>query len=284
MVARHIEITTTQCLRPIGKKWQATALAGLLSVALMLIANSEACGSPYQLLESPAAILVRDGGQEIKVDYGTEADQIPTETLLVHYRYGVKRWMELSGGLVYARFLDQDIERLAELQATAKFQLPLTWFGATYVAYTRWRESLDDPIVVDIDRRSDDVKGAVSRHADGGRDASVGILARKRVRPFSYTLGLEYLYAGNRNFGDFEEDQVNVYTVYFTPERHFFRNSLMLALENRYTVWQNRGDFYDAIPQARWEFIKNWVVETGVSVPVIGGRTYRYILGITFQY
>jgi len=262
---------------------RAPVLAALFWLPVLLLASGEASGLPFQMLEYPSAILVRPGGQEIKADYSVEADRIPTELLLLHYRYGLTPRLEVSGGATWAHFIQEHIERLAEVQATAKLRLAAAPFQYQLTGYARYREALGDPVIRSIKEGFENVQGMVSRHADGGKDASVGILGRRTGRQHAYTVGLEYMNASTRNYGDFKADQTDVYTLYFSPEEHFHHDLLMVALENRYSYWMNRGDFYDVVPQVRWEFVENWVVETGVSIPVIGGQLYRYTIGITYQ-
>jgi hypothetical protein len=258
------------------------AVAALVSVTLW--AQQAAVAPPYQLLESPSALLIRKGGQEIKGDLAIEQDVIPTQALSVQYRFGLASWMELSGRAVYARFIGQGDQRISELEAVAEFNFSANLLAHRAVGYVRLRDALGDPIIAKYHGSLNKVTSVVSRHADGGRDAALGILGRRALAAWAYTAGLEYMRAGNRTYGDFTSDQTAVYTVYFSPEKHFMRDTVMVALENRYTYWSDRGDFYDALPEVRWEFRKDWVLESGVSIPVIGGRQYRYILGLTVQY
>ncbi len=266
-----------------GKGVRGAVAATLIALSVLAGARPSAA-LPYQLLEAPSAVLIRRGGQEMKADYGHEVDQIPTESLLLHYRYGLTPRLEVSGGAVLARFTDQDEQRLAELQATIKYHLAKKLFQHDLVTYGRYRAALGDPVIVQTHGGPGNVDSVVSRHADGGRDTSIGLLGRRQFSTSAYTLGIEYTNAGNRHYGGFTDSQTSVYTLYFSPERHFRGNTVMIALENRYTYWTGRGDFYDALPQVRWEFIKDWVLESGVSIPVIGGRTYRYLVGLTVQY
>ena len=255
----------------------------MVLAGLFLCAGVPAGASPYQLIEAPSARLIEDGGQELKFDYDLDTGPIPANSYIFGYRYGLFRWMEVSGQAVYSQFPDQKIERLSEVAVAAKFGLPLPYKTRFYLLLA-YRRALGDPILVNYTGGFSEVTSVVSPRADAGKDTSLGILVRFPDGKYPWSMGGVYTRAGGRNYADFNDGQRNVYTLYLSPEGHFFSDTLMIAVENRYTNWVNRGDFLNTIPQVRWEFSKDWIVEAGVSIPIIGGNAYRYLLGITFEF
>lgn len=249
----------------------------------------ETFASPYQLIHSDSAILIRNGGSEIKLDLLVEGDPIPAQLMLLQFRRGLLSWLELSSNISYARFPDENISRISEYNVTAKIHFrTLRALGFRYFFLLKYRRALGDPIITEYEGDLENVDRVVSPHADGGKDISLALLGRNDFRLFKrryvYSIGLEYTRAEVRDYIDFTEDQTDVVSLLFSTQTWFLKNSLMLAIENKYTYWVERGDFLDSIPQVRWEFTPGWVFEVGVSFPVIGGNTRRYLMGFTFEF
>ena len=259
----------------------------LLSMLMFLLLSQTSFAMPYQFIHSESAILIRKGETETRVQITDETGSIPTRTTYLQQRWGILNWLETAFSLTYANFIDQNESRISEYQFKVKLILPQSWFRRTYLS-VKYREAQGDPILSEY---SGDVKGVdrtVSPHADQGRDLTILFMRRNRrklfKRRFDYTMGAEYTHASVRNYGDFEPDQQHILSLYLSPEIFFLRDLLMIAVENKYTTWINRGDLLDTIPQVRWEFIPDWVAEVGVSYPVIGGNDHRYMMGLTYQY
>ncbi len=260
----------------------------LMAPVLVFCFSQVVSGAPYQLLESESAILIRKNAFEYKIDAAHDYGPIPTNTLKTQLRYGILKWWEVSPNVTYAQFPEQDEQRLAEYEIKTKFHVLMRrFYDLNLYLYLKYREALGDPVIVDFEGRFENVTQFVSPHADHGKDTTVGFLGRHSFRisrtRYLYMFGIAFTRAEGRDYNDFTEDQNSKTSILFAPEAHFLRNQLMFALENKYTYWKNRGDYYDAVPQVRWEFMPDWVLEAGISIPVLGGEVYRAIIGLTIE-
>lgn len=220
---------------------------------------------------------------EIKMDFHLENGPIPVQFLRMHLRHGLFKRMEISMAIAYADFTEQGEQRFSEIFLRTKFKV-FRLAKQQFYTYLKFRAAPGEPIVAEF-TEIDGVNRVVSPYADKGEDFSVGFLGRneKSFRRYAYTFGLEYTLAQNRDFEDFVEDQ-KIYSAFFSLQTLFFRQSLMLAIENKYSMWVGRGDYLETLPQVRWEFVPDWVLEAGVLVQVVGSGANRIIVGVTYEF
>lgn len=258
-----------------------------LVLLLSLLFSQNVLGEPYQFIYSESAILIKKGDMETKLLLSNESGSIPTQARLLQQRWGISSWLEAAINLTHADFIDQNETRISEYEFKVKLKIPKSILRRTFLL-VKYREAQGDPVIVDYTGELDRVEQMVSPHADQGKDLSMMFMRRNSFRLFKrridYTMGIEYTQASEREFGDFGVNQQEIVSLYFSPEIFFLKNMLMLAIENKYTYWNNRGDYWDTIPQLRWEFVPDWVLEFGYSYPVIGGNIQRSLMGFTFQY
>lgn len=249
-----------------------------------------AVASPYQLIESESATIIKKNHLEYKLNGVYETGHIPVGLMRFGLRYGVLTRLEAFVLAEGGHFMDQDETRFTSASATLKYHfLGTQFFNLNMFAYGKYRHSFSDVIVVpyDEDDTNADITHVISPFADEGRDVSAGLLGRNSLkimgRNYIYMIGLEYTRAMNRDYGDFDEDNQNIGSLMFVPEYHFGKGHLMFAFENKVSYWSGRGYMYSAMPQIRWEFSSFWVFETGVVVPIAGaGNNYRVIAGFTY--
>ena len=255
----------------------------LLGLGTLLIPVEDVRAIPYQLLENEAAILIGRNETEIRYNFHRDYGLIPTDLLRLHLRYGVFSWMEMRVGGTYADFTEEGEQRHAESFFTLKFSL-FNLVGYQFFTYLKLRKVEGEPVFVDINDLGN-VTRAVSPYADQGQDGAIGILARQDnyYSGFAVTLGLEYMLATNRNYGDFLEDE-DVFSLLVAPQWLTAGRTLMLAVENKYSYWVERGGYLEILPQIRWEFYPQAVVEAGVMLQMVGARSARSIIGFTYEF
>ena len=256
---------------------------GLILCLILLWGPGLVKATPYQLIEMESAILIEEGAGEFKIDYSKEREPFETEVWKGQYRLGIFSWMEVALSATQAKFIEQNESRLAEGDLRLKFHL-FAMAEHEFFSYLKYREAQGEPIMK-WDFEVDGVFKVVSPYADQGKDSSLGFLVRSPLEKwgFVYHLGVEYTKATNRDYEDFRSDQ-DILSGLFALQMHFFNKTLMLALENRYVYWLGRGDYYKILPQVRWEFMNDWIIEAGVSKHLVGGGETRGIVGVTFEY
>jgi hypothetical protein len=245
--------------------------------------------SPFQLLENESATQNGKGRMEYKINGIYETGYIPVYLLRTGIRYGVFQRLEAGFQVEGAYFEEQELYRLADISTTLKLYLwKSSFYNFNLFAFGKYKHGFGDPVIVDFKSDKEELKdvvAVVSPFGDQGKDVTGGLMARNSItffkKTYIYMFGVEYTKAMGREFGDFNEEQQNLYSFIFVPEYHFGRNYWMLALETKYTYWENRGHLLHVLPQIRWEFLPYFVLEMGVAVPVIGaGNNYRFIFGI----
>ena len=244
---------------------------------------------PFQLIHSESAVLNRKGSLETRINYGYEFGYIPVHLGLFQFRYGLFTRLEIGLNMNLAYFSDQKEFRVSEGGATIKIHVIKTRFtGINILAYCHYRHAFGDPIIVQIRDNPMDRLWMVSPHSDHGRDISGGLLLRNSIiffnKRFYYLGGFTYTRLEGREYGDFHEDQKNLFTLNFSPEVHLFRDRMMFAIENIFSYWQKRGYTFTMIPQIRWEPFQYWVLEIGAAIPVAGASNYRLIAGINHEF
>lgn len=254
----------------------------------LIFSGTALFSTPYQLVESESAVLNTKGGLEKKLNYYYETGYVPAHLMALRLRYGLIKRLEGGGYVAGAYFPDNDVKRVSEAGGTLKGQV---WkskpYGFNLYAFGHYRHTIGDPVIREFDEDddppADDIVGIMSPRADGGRDISVGLVGKNSTKRFGKRLffmaGLTYTYMREREFEEFEKENHHHYTAMVTPIYHTSKYT-MFALENSCNYWQGRGVYYSVMPQFRWEFIQYWVIEFGVSVPVMGAKNYRFTVGI----
>ena len=270
-------------------------LSGIFLAAciLLIISRKNIFGKPFQLIESESAVLNRKGSFEKKANCIYETGFIPVYLGRFRVRYGLFRRLEAGVNMDYAYFPDQQEKRVSEVGGTLKGHIRKVRFNDfNLFGYINYRHMLGEPVTTYINASDEgldeNIIGMVSPYADKGRDISIGLLGRNSFvfrrlfgrKRIIYLLGLTYTRLEGRDYGDFNENQKNQLIFNLSPEYHFYHDKIMAALENKITYWHERGYFYTVIPQLRWEFIRFWVLEIGIGLPVIGERNFRFIVGI----
>ena len=190
--------------------------------------------------------------------------------------------MEAALSVTEAEFVQEEEKRLAEGDFRLKFKL-YEQGPQSYYLYYKYREAQGEPISR-FDFEVDGVMKVVSPYADQGKDHALGFLVRSPLFwRMEYHLGGEFKQGGNRRFEDYAPEE-KILSAFFALQRHFFSKKLMLALENHYVYWLDRGDYWKIIPQLRWEFINDWIIEAGISRQMIGGGQEVGIVGVTYEY
>lgn len=239
---------------------------------------------PYQFLKYESAVLTKKGHFEFKFNGMFENGYIPTHAYLLQLRYGLFKGVDLSVNGIYAQFKETNTNRFTSMHANLKTRLRfLDMGGFKMVNYIKFRMAFGDPYLQLYDGPTDDVRQVVSPYADGGKDLIIGLLGRKKMNKLILTTGFEYARVEGRDYFNFEDDQKNILSMIATPQIHFMKEKFLMACETRFTHWFNRGSYFEAIPQIRWELIPQWVAEVGVSLPVYGGTNYQLCVGLTYE-
>ncbi|MBN1187288.1 MAG: hypothetical protein JXB49_33730 [Bacteroidales bacterium] len=257
-----------------------------ISVIFIVGITQYLLGNPYQFLKYESAFVIGKKDFEFRFQGFFEQGQIKTNGLYMQARYGITKNIELTFNTYLIRFPEADEIRLASINFGIKSRLHFMDFaGIEFVNYVKLRMALGEPYRELYDGQFDNVQQMVSPYADGGNDLIIGLLGRKKLEKYGLTTGIEYVRASGRDYFDFQDNQKNVFSLQVTPHKNFFKkDKLLLACENKFSYWINRGTMFETIPEIRWELIPKWVFEAGVSLPLYGGKNYQYTFGFTLEY
>lgn len=241
---------------------------------------------PFQFMKYESALLVSKDKFEVKINGMHEIGQIETNNIFGQIRYGLFKNFELHGNTFYTIFAESNERRLTSLAIGYKAKLKfMESDNYKVVNYMKFRAAVGGRYTEPYTGNLDDVISVVSPYADEGRDLMIGLLVRKVMSENNqFTVGCEYMRAENRKFFNFTEEQKNVTSVFFTPQKHVFKKSMLLLVENKFTYWINRGYYFETMPEIRWEMLPKFVLELGVNVPLIGGANEQYNVGFTYEF
>jgi len=279
----------------------------ILIIMPFLLAYQDAFPQPYSLIESESPYMLQHMMLEAKLLLGYETGHIPDVIAKPQLYIGLFNLFQVGGRFTYAYFIDQEERRIAEYELTAKARVFKTRnHDFNLFIYGTYRDALGDPVFAEYEGSLQNVVAVVSPRADQGTDKTGGITGRVLIhrfrRPFllnsvALMFGASYTRAEDRDF--YRDDYQNRYTFSVSPaifvgqtmkgrglySRPAFRkNNVMIAVENRYTYWPDLGYMYDVIPQINWQLTKSTAVYSGVSLPVRGGKVYKYYIGGTQRF
>ncbi|MCP4129830.1 MAG: hypothetical protein GY754_02320 [bacterium] len=265
----------------------------LILIAFIVVCHIPLLAKPFQLIESESAVLNRKGAFETKINYAYETGHIPVNLLVYRIKYGLFSRFEIGLNANAAYFHNQKDFRVTEAGITLKALLwkfrpsGMNLCGYFHYRHANWKP-LWEPVITEVSRNESETRWMVSPHADGGMDFTGGFLLRhplKKVhKQLSYMAGVSYSRLEGRDYGDFYDNQKNRFSANLSPEFHFYKGLIMIALENIFVYWHNRGSYYSVVPQIRFEPIEYWVIEIGTVVPVAGAGNYRIIAGFNHEF
>ncbi len=271
-------------------------------------------GQAYSLIETESPYSLPYYMFEGKLLFGYETGHIPDFFIKPEINIGIFNWWQIGTSVSGVYFIDQKEWRLSEVEAKTKFRLlRFNWRDFALFPYFRFRYSLGDPIIVAYTGELDNVMAAVSPRADGGEDYIGGFTTRfllhRAKRPafikhialllggeYARTLGRDYYQVSFVNEEDYRNritisvapaffigsSKYNRYGNYINPD--FRKNTIMLAVDNKFTYWSEAGYMYDMVPQVNWCLSKKVALYTGVSIPIAGGNVYKVYGGLTVRF
>lgn len=250
------------------------------------------CLSAQQLrcLRNPSPEVLYPRQLSVSVLAGYETGAIPTALLSPRLSYGIIPKLEASGGATLANFVDQDEYRLAKVDLRVQYAL-LTGELLSLAPYVGAAHSPGDVVSVPYEEGLDTVHTVIAEHGDPGTDLMAGVVGA--TAPITETppvrLGYSAEYArtfGRDYYPSFEEssyqNRIRFNLFPFVPLR-VGEFPVIVALQNRYTYWSDRGTMLDLLGQATAYIGDRLQLTAGVSIPAMGGNVYKFLIGSSLQ-
>lgn len=251
---------------------------------------------PYNILDGESPYTLPQFSVEPRIMIGYETGYIPDAFVRPWLDLGLFSWFTVGGGIYYTRFLDQKENRFTEWEIRGKIRLLNLSYGRKQLfGYVKYRES-KETLIIPYTGPLYDVLSVISPRADGGWDLNAGFSGRLLFSLFSQNFGIfaagDYTWTGGREYVPEEPGYQNrffglvmpVYYINFFPRRMIKKDTLFLAVQNRFTYWFDRGHMYNVMPQLSWEFYKNVVLSAGACIPVKKREDYRYLAEISARF
>jgi len=282
-------------------------------IALLCIISTHASAQPYYLIEQESPYTLKQMEAEGSLIFGYEHGQIPDYLAIPHLSFGIFDWLQIGSGFSYVYFQKQEVMRTAEYDVSLKARIfRARTMDFNLFAYTKYREAVGDLVTVPYEGSDPDVIAVVSPRADQGKDYTGGITGRVLLysfrRPFllnnlALMFGANYTRTENRDYYAIstttDEGYKNRMSFSLTPALFFGqstrgrsiyskpeprKNSVMFAVENRFTYWSQIGSMYDVIPQVNWQLSRSSAVFAGASIPVNRDEVYKFYVGASYRF
>jgi outer membrane protein OmpA-like peptidoglycan-associated protein len=270
------------------------------AILIVVFTSSSLQSKPYTILDGESPYSLPSLSLETRLLLGYETGHIPDAFIRPWVDLGILSWLTLGGGIYYTWFPDRHESRLTEWEVRGKLRFldipprnkELLGFiktgGTQMFGYVKYRRS-ENSIIEGLNRIHGNI-AVVSPRADGGWDATGGVSIRTEFSMFRQNFGLfataDYAWTGGRNYYPNELKYQNrltanimpVYYINSIPQRFVEKDSLFVGVQNRFTYWFKRGNMYNVMPQATWEFRKNMSLSAGVSIPATSHNDFRFLV------
>lgn len=251
-----------------------------------------------QVLPAQRVNILRSGSTElinprtlgVTVVAGYETGAIPTGVASPCLSYGLLPRLEISGGTTIAMFVDQEEYRATQIHLRLTYELlddgPLSCSPYVEGAYTP-----GNAVTVPYDDDLDTVHTVVAEHGDPGSDVTGGVIGAIAPLVSDPAIDLGYSVDYSRTMGrDYypaleESDYQNRLRLNLFPFTYVSvgEHRCMITVQNRYTYWFDRGNMLDLLPQATLLPNGRFQVTAGISLPLLGGNVYKFLLGTTLE-
>lgn len=287
-------------------------LSKIIIAAVVIFSPVTASAQPYFLIEQESPYTLKQMEAETVLLLGYETGHIPDFFAGPRLSFGIVDWLQIGGGFSYVYFQQQEEYRISEYEFSIKARVhrePARDFNL--YAYARYREATGGLLTVPYEGNDPDVIAVVSPRADQGRDLTGGFAGRfllhtfmrpSRINNLALMFGANYTRTGNREYYavsvNSPEGYKNRVSGSITPALFFGqnprgrgkypqpalrKNSVMFAVENRFTYWSELGTMYDIVPQINFQPSRSSALFAGVSIPVQRKEVTKFYLGASMR-